>query len=250
MSALGQDLIRTNGDLIQVNYERVKLTAMQSRTRYYGTRLTPFEKVGLKQGGGHNLPGEIMAGLDKNFGSEAIEERISQTLQKYRIDPASQEGFDGVNFDTFLRNGLIHAIGDQNLKVYHCPIPSLKSYTVASAGGRVHLAAYGGNEQSMRMVLGMGEDLNGQAPWCQTPLHIAAENNWEKMVDVLLMEGADPEICDRNGNRPLEVAREGTACHSRLRKISKTHGTTNESGNTDRTYHGDGKPYSSNAPGS
>ena len=181
MAAVGRQLITMQCDLARVDHRLIKLDAMESRTRYYERCLAPFRRIG------HELAGEVLARIGASSTAREIHQLIRETLTSHGIDPTSQTTVNSMNFNTLLRRGFIYPQGDSAYKLYHCPIPSLQSYTVANAGNI---------------------------------LHIAAENNWDRVATVLLQEGADPEIRDHQDNRPLELAREGSASHLMLAGVS------------------------------
>lgn len=53
-----------------------------------------------------------------------------------------------------------------------------------------------------------GADVNVQNFRGETPLHHAARNEFQKLVEVLLVAGADPTQCDNDRNRPLDLVSE------------------------------------------
>ncbi len=214
MAAIGRQLISMEGDLARVDCRLIKLDAMESRTRYYERCLAPFRKIGPE------IAGEVLARIGTSSSAKEIRLLIGETLTSKGIDPASQTAINSMNFNTFLRRGFIYPQGDSAYKLYHCPIPSLQSYTVANVGNILHIAAYVGEENKIKTHIHRGFDINGLDAWGRTPLHIAAENNWDRVVAVLLQEGANPEIRDHKDNRPLELAREGSVSHLKLARVS------------------------------
>lgn len=52
---------------------------------------------------------------------------------------------------------------------------------------------------SVRLLLGSGADVNIQGPMAETPLCSAIKNRRTQMIEILLAEGADPELADAYG---------------------------------------------------
>ncbi len=108
--------------------------------------------------------------------------------------------------------GFIYPYGDPAYKLYHCPITSLQSYSIVNAGKILQIAAYVGSENSIKVQLQRGVDINGNDTWERTPLQIATENNWDWVGVVLFQEDADPEIRDHQNNPPPPGIGEGGFC--------------------------------------
>ena len=70
------------------------------------------------------------------------------------------------------------------------------------------------------MCLGHGYEINGVDAWGRTPLHLAAEYNWDEVAKVLLKKGADPKIQDNRKRLPLDMAKEGSVTHELLNKVT------------------------------
>ncbi len=216
--AVAEQLVALEGDLASVDKNLAKKRAMEMRLEYYETGYTTLSVADK-----YRVVGKIMAEIGDVKGDNQIEVIIRKTLSEHGIDPQEENRHDeGLNFNSLLRKGFVYPKGNLAFKLFHCPIPSLQSYAVANTGSSLHLAAYGGQERMMAMLIHEGLDLNGQDAWGRTPLHIAAENNWDRVVTVLLQEGADPEIRDHQDNRPLELVREGSASHLKLAGVSVT----------------------------
>ncbi|HEX7222533.1 MAG TPA: ankyrin repeat domain-containing protein [Candidatus Limnocylindrales bacterium] len=62
---------------------------------------------------------------------------------------------------------------------------------------------------SSRELLGAGADPNARQRHGYTPLHAAAENGNEAMVERLLDAGADPAAATDDGRTPADLARAG-----------------------------------------
>jgi hypothetical protein len=71
----------------------------------------------------------------------------------------------------------------------------------------LHLAAYFGAEESIRMLLGIVSQ-SVKDSYNRTPLSWAAESGHEAVVKLLLAQGVDPESEDKFGQTPLSLAAE------------------------------------------
>ena len=49
-------------------------------------------------------------------------------------------------------------------------------------------------------------DVNAKDRWGFTPLHEAAHKGRTQLCSLLILHGADPLICNQNGETPLELA--------------------------------------------
>lgn len=78
--------------------------------------------------------------------------------------------------------------------------------SAATAGRRLHKAAYDGQHGLIKQYINDGDDVNIVAPGGLTPLHSATRRDQLKAVKVLLAAGADQSIRDEGDNFPLYVA--------------------------------------------
>ncbi len=228
MTALGRKLLdndralqRMDYDLARIDHQMVKKMAMGYRVKYYETGYDTFTIENK-----YRIVGEIMAAIGDYKSMEEIEEIIRTERENLGLDHREEtKNPDGLNFNTFLRKGFIYPTGNTIVDVvdrdFYCPIPSLQSYAVAQTGSRLHHYAYIGKQSLEHRITEFGDDVNGQDAAGRTPLHIATENNWEEVASVLLRNGADPELRDSRGNRPLEVARKDSICRQALLKVSE-----------------------------
>ncbi|KAK2794086.1 hypothetical protein FQN52_009168 [Onygenales sp. PD_12] len=87
-----------------------------------------------------------------------------------------------------------------------CP-PEAIYYELPFVIGGLHLAAYFGLSEVIKVLCTRGYDVNLPAIGGRTPLSLAAENGWEAAVEVLLAtRGIDPNLKDRMGQTPVEFA--------------------------------------------
>ena len=103
------------------------------------------------------------------------------------------------------RYGFIKEVHDLPGTLYHCPIPSLHSYAVATTGSPLNTFAYSNDIESFRKMLDLGHDINCKDAWGRTPLRIASENNWSKLALYMFEEDVmlDPTKKDNTkGNNP------------------------------------------------
>ena len=200
LAALGHELMATEGRLSAVDVPAVKDRATQYRVDYYNSRFGSFEAR-------PKIIGEIMAemGSKPRSGGE-----ISVIINRKRKESRWLEEFTAtelqkLDFDFLHRYGFIEVIHDLPVPFYHCPIPSLHSYAVATTGSPLHALACSNDIESFRKLLDLGHDINGKDAWGRTPLRIASENNWSKLALYMFEEGArlDPSPKDNaKGNNP------------------------------------------------
>ena len=144
-----------------------------------------------------------------------------------------------LNYEFLLRHGLIDSI-PEHPAIFECPIPSLQSYAVAWTGSPLHVSAYAGDLESLGKDLATGYEINGVDDWGRTPLHLAAEYNWDQVVQILLEKGADPQIQDNRKRLPLDMAKEGSATHDLIDKV--TYPSPSPSNSRDYDYGFDPSP--------
>jgi len=78
----------------------------------------------------------------------------------------------------------------------------------AKAIGRLESAALSGRMWEVKVALNKGDDVNAQGVF-GTPLHAAARNGQEKIVELLVRYGADHRLRDANGKTAIELAAAG-----------------------------------------
>ena len=200
LAALGHELMATEGKLSAVDVPAVKGRATQFRVDYYNTRFGKFKSS-------RKIIGEIMAemGQKPRDGLE-IMEIIGRTIEKPQWSQKSiKPKIEGLDFSFLHRYGFIDVIPNLPVPMYHCPIPSLHSYAVATTGSPLHTLACSNDIESFRKFLDLGYDINGKDAWGRTPLRIASENNWGDLALYMFEKGAmlDPSPKDNTkGNNP------------------------------------------------
>ena len=215
MAALGQELLENEGNLSAVDPHLVKLGATTYRVSYYNTRFGPFSP-------NPEVVGENMAEIG-SVPRRGVE--IKAITSKQRRVPEwterlSESELQQLDFEFLLRYGLIDKMQDNPAPVLVCPIPSLHSYSVTQTGSELHISAYSGNLELVKMNLDHGLDINGPDAWGRTPLHIAAENNWDRVTQLLLNNGTNPQIRDNRIRLPLDLAKKGSYTHDLLNEIT------------------------------
>ena len=214
MRSLGEELLITEGDLSAVDLHKVKFRATKRRVAYYNSRFGAFGTI-------PKIVGEIMADLGpKPRQREDIEVSILKILEKpLWAQLTSGTYLPRLDFDFLLRHGQIDRI-KRNPAIFKCPIPSLQSFAVACTGSPLHVSAYAGDLESLGEDLDTGYEINGVDDWGRTPLHLAAEYNWDKVAQILLKEGADPKIQDNKKRLPLDMAKGGSVTYDLINKAT------------------------------
>ena len=214
LASLGEELLLTKGDLSAVDPHNVKLRATQHRVAYYNTR---FGKFGLVP----KIIGEIMADIGPAPKTLVdIEVIIQKTLAKPMwAQITSGTYLPRLDFEFLLRHGQIDRI-KRDPAIFKCPIPSLQSFAVARTGSPLHISAYAGDLESLGEDLEEGYEINGVDAWGRTPLHLAAEYDWEETARILLAKGADPKLRDKQERLPLDMAKEGSKTRGLLNRVT------------------------------
>ena len=198
LRALAAGLAACGGHLGRVDRAEVKMRAARSRARYYGQRTAGILEERP------DLLAEIMDGIPP-FG---MTKAGILKLVRSRLGEAEGEFPDaGELFSRMLSKGLIQqTLGEE----FVCPIPSMRSWCTARAGGRLHRLAMEGDARVVWETLRHGVDPDAKDVRGRTPLHIAAEENWPGVAKVLLDAGAELGAADLLGRKPADVARDGS----------------------------------------
>ena len=175
------------GDLAEVGETYVRRRSAQKRGRYYAAQISgriSRPKI---------LLGQIMARISPAGADKASCVRLINS-QHEPGDPATSlpEGMTaGGFFDAMVATGLLQESAEEG--VYASPIPSLRNWCIAAAGGRMHSAVLKGDSGVIRSRQKAGANMEARDPLDRTPLHIAAEEDWLEIAGLLLKSGADPE---------------------------------------------------------
>ncbi len=220
LSALGDHLLATDGDLDAVDIMAVQCQVVTRRIRYYWTRFGPHQR---RQPA---LLGHVMARLGPHPVTAAtIQSTIRDVMQMGNWDETPPP-----EWEDMLRLGLIDVARiDAGGIMYGCPIPSLQSFAVtctAQPSARLIGAVMDGNSEALAEELRAGADIDGrdgwgrtamhlaahgasieaQDQWGRTPLHLAAGVNAEQSLATLIGLGASSHATDQQGWTPLHLA--------------------------------------------
>lgn len=66
-----------------------------------------------------------------------------------------------------------------------------------------------GNVVFAESLIKNGADVNAKNEYGETPLHLAASNEYDNMVEFLIKNGADINAKTERGNTPLQYAARG-----------------------------------------
>jgi len=84
--------------------------------------------------------------------------------------------------------------------------PDLVSTRDSTGRTPLHFAAYEGHEDVVELLLAHGADVNAKADNGETPLHFAARKGYTNVVKLLWLHGADVDAKDNHGDTPLDLA--------------------------------------------
>ena len=114
-------------------------------------------------------------------------------------------------------NNVIHfaAQGDQVASIYYF----LNKFNFnleeknSSDSTALHWAAYLNNEVSLSFLIAWGSKINSVDKEDNTPLHltvlVAERVRDTRWIKILLMKGADRNILNKNGMKPIDIVQEG-----------------------------------------
>ncbi len=203
--ALARELAGCDGNLDGVDRTEVRRRTAQLRVRYYLDRMSGV------LGGVPLLVGRVMEAI----GPVGADKRTCINLIVGANRPESGDvgamipeelGSAAAMFDAMVAKGLLQP--DVMTNVFHCPIPSMRSWCATLAGGRLHASTAAALRDDVETALGRGDDPDARDLRSRTPLHIAAEENWPEIAALLLAAGADPDVRDNLGRTPLAAAGE------------------------------------------
>ncbi len=212
-AAVGKQLLATSGDLTTVNPRIVKHLAAEIRCGYYNQRFGRYNQD-------PQIIGEIMSKLGPNPVQDFdITMAINRIVNKpVWAEIISSRKLPELNFDYLLHHGLIdkHPLGKVLSSTFKCPVPSLQSYSVAKTGAPLHVYVCAGDKPLIVDALKYNSDINAVDDWGRTPLHLSAQNDWVEITQLLLDEGADPQIRDHRNRLPLEMTQEGSETYDMI----------------------------------
>jgi len=210
-AAVGKQLLVTSGDLTMVNPRIVKHHAAEIRCKYYLQRFGNYDQS-------PQIIGEIMAKLGPNpVQMFDITIAISRIVNKpHWEDTITTNQLPKLNFNYLLHHGLIDTDPEGLGFTFKCPIPSLQSFAVANTGTLLHSYVCVGDKTKVMNQLTPSSDINAVDDWGRTPLHLSAQNDWVEITQLLLDEGADPQIRDHRNRLPLEMTQEGSETYDMI----------------------------------
>jgi ankyrin repeat protein len=115
------------------------------------------------------------------------------------IDVASQHGWTALHYVASLNHTELLALlideleADMNLRLGNGSLP-------------IHLAAEGGHDIAIRILLDRGAPVNDQNHNGRTPLHVAADKCTDTVAETLLSYGARLDVQDQTGLTPMGTA--------------------------------------------
>jgi ankyrin repeat protein len=149
-----------------------------------------------------------MLAEDPSLAGSRDAQGVSATLRaRYRFDRPMLEAIvaAGPTFDVFDAA----AAGDLDRIVAHVDEdPSLVASTSGDGFAPLHLAAFFGRHDAVRLLLARGADPDvvGKGWMTGTPLHAAASARHAEVVGTLLEAGANPDVRQSGGWTPLHSA--------------------------------------------
>ena len=63
--------------------------------------------------------------------------------------------------------------------------------------------------ETVKILLNYGADVNAQNARGETPMHLSARNEFQKVIEVLVLAGCDPVVEDNDGNRAADLTSDG-----------------------------------------
>jgi hypothetical protein len=65
--------------------------------------------------------------------------------------------------------------------------------------------------ETVKLLLNYGANANARNARGETPLHLATRNEFQKVIEVLVLAGCDPTAEDRDGNKPIDLTSDDDA---------------------------------------
>ena len=215
LRSLSSALAEAGGSLHDVDRRAVRHATAPLRSAYYGQRTSGplgFSPI---------LLGRVMAAIgpdgcsrDQCVGLIETHARPSGSVGERIPEGLTASGM----FQEMHRKGLLqqHSAYDEDFK---CPIPSLRSWCMATAGERLHLGILRGREESVAEAVARGDNLNAADAAGRTPLQLAIEERWPQLASDLVRAGADPDQADHFGLTPRRLASDVAASNSAAKAV-------------------------------
>jgi ankyrin repeat protein len=134
-------------------------------------------------------------------------ERIDAILRDdpSQVSALSEDGFTALHLAIFAaQEDAVHLLIERGADV------DVRSEGSIARVPPLGTAAFVGSVPVARLLLENGADVDGQGEGGFTALHAAAQNGDESFVRLLLEHGADPSIATAQGQRPADLATDGT----------------------------------------
>lgn len=180
LRALAEKLVSAGRDLRAVDRNAVRRRAAEARMLYYAERTTGELE------GSPVLLGRVMerVGSMKTKASclkiiKAEHSRGQEDDERLPADVSAER-----LFNLMLQKGLLQR-SPKNPNSLHCPIPSLRSWCAAAAGGLLHQAAFGGDIEEVGRLIADGADSRATDARGRTAAEVAAENGWPRIAGEL-----------------------------------------------------------------
>ena len=193
-------ILDPDGDLEKIDPFAARRRSAAQRADYYAARM----RGGLARA--RVLLGRVMEAISDGRDEAACINLIDSLHQPGDRATAVPRGMEAEDFfDLMIARGLLQESVDE-AGVYCAPIPSMRNWCVAVAGGVLHTAVAAGDIEAVLDCLKSGDDFAARDARGRTPLHIAVEENWPEIAEMLLDAGADPQAQDNNGVAAADAA--------------------------------------------
>ena len=167
----------------------------QENNKQFTLRITPdlFKKCWSSFSGGPKLDNKEEIKNDENLNLKSLKKKFS-----YKI--LSKNSIIGEKKDISLFNTMI--INDPNLDSHWI---KNENYRDAENNSNLHIAVKNNSIELVKYFLNKKYDLNDVNKKGQTALHIACELGNEKIINLLVENGANIDIKDNKGRKPFDI---------------------------------------------